>query len=93
MSVIDRSRGARDTARRRAAAGMNLLAKADLDAQHVGRGLRPERVGGTGPVSPAITSPSISFFSMPVLSSNSSKISPESTQTSRSLFSITLVSA
>jgi hypothetical protein len=27
---------------------MNLLAKADLDAQHIGRGLRPERVGGTG---------------------------------------------
>ncbi len=47
-AVIDRGRGAGDAARRRAAAGMDLLAEADLEPQHVGRGLRPERVGGAG---------------------------------------------
>ena len=51
---------------RRAAAGMNLLAKADL-VPGTSAGLRPEQVGA-GAVSPAITNPSISFFSMPVLS-------------------------
>src|SRR5262249_46972049 len=44
------------------------------------------------PVRPAITRPSISLFSTPVLSSSSSRISPASTQTFRSLFSFTLVS-
>ena len=47
-AVIDRSRGASDAARRRAAAGVDLLAEADLEPQHVGRGLRPERIGGAG---------------------------------------------
>src|SRR5262249_60932537 len=42
------------------------------------------------PVRPAITRPSISFLSTLVLSSSSSRISPDSTHTSRSLFSITL---
>ena len=45
------------------------------------------------PVSPDITSPSISALSNPVLSSSASRISPASTQTSRSLFFITFVSA
>jgi hypothetical protein len=45
---------------------MNLLAKADL-VPGTSAGLRPEQVGA-GAVSPAITNPSISFFSMPVLS-------------------------
>src|SRR5260370_41014475 len=45
------------------------------------------------PVRPAITRPSISFLSMPVLSSRASSISPARTKTSRSLFSITFVSA
>ena len=47
-AVIDRGRGASDAARRRAAAGVDLLAEADLEPQHVGRGLRPERIGGAG---------------------------------------------
>ena len=45
------------------------------------------------PVRPDITRASTSLFSKPVLSSKNSRISPASTQTSRSLFFITLVSA
>ena len=48
QAVIDRGRRAHDAARRRAAAGVHLLAEADLEPQHVGRGLRPERIGGAG---------------------------------------------
>ena len=47
-AIIDRRRRTRDAARRRAAAGVHLLAEADLEPQHVGGGLRPERVGGAG---------------------------------------------
>ena len=47
-AVIDRGRRAGDAARRRAAAGVDLLAESDLEPQHVGRGLRPERIGGAG---------------------------------------------
>ena len=46
--VIDGGRRAGDAARRRAAAGVDLLAEADIEPQHVGRGLRPERIGGAG---------------------------------------------
>ena len=45
------------------------------------------------PVRPDITSASISLFSKPLLSRSDSRISPIRTQTSRSLFFITLVSA
>ncbi len=47
-AVVDRRRRAGDAARRRAAAGVDLLAEADLEPQHVGRGLRPERIAGAG---------------------------------------------
>src|SRR5262249_57187785 len=47
-AVIDRSRGARDAARRRATADVHLLAEADLEPQHVRGGLRPEGGGGAG---------------------------------------------
>ncbi len=47
-AVIDRRRRPHDRTRRRAAAGVDLLAEADLEPQHVGGGLRPERVGGAG---------------------------------------------
>ena len=43
--VVDRGRRSGDTARRRAAAGVHLLAEAEFEAQDVGRRLRPERIG------------------------------------------------
>ncbi len=48
QAVVDRSRCAHDAACGRTAAGVDLLAEADLEAQHVGRGLRPEWIGGAG---------------------------------------------
>ena len=47
-AVIDGRRRPGDAARRRAAADVHLLAEADLEPQHVGRGLRPERIAGAG---------------------------------------------
>ncbi len=47
-AVLDRSRRARNAPRRRAAAGVHLLAEADLKTENVGGRLRPERIGRAG---------------------------------------------
>ena len=45
---VDRRGGSRDGARRRAAAGVHLLAEPDLKAEHVAGALRPEHAGAAG---------------------------------------------
>src|SRR5262249_54240122 len=88
-AVIDRCRRARGAG---GPARWAVSAKSPPGPPGRGGVCCPKR--GWGPrvrVSPAMTRPSISFLSMPVLSSRASSISPARTKTSRSLFSITLV--
>ena len=91
--VIDRGSRAGDAACRRTATGVDLLAEANLEAQHVGRGLRPERISGTGAGQSRHHQAVDLVFGDASLVEQLLKISPDSTQTLRSLFSITLVSA
>src|SRR5262249_38981869 len=45
---VDGGGGARDRAERRATADIDGLAEVDLEAELIGRSLRPERIAGTG---------------------------------------------